>query len=340
MSSPRTKPILRWFHLLPLAMALAAGHASAQRELRYASAAPPGSIYAKQVERLAAQVEEETQGKVKIVPFHNSQLGGELDVIGQIARGRIDMGGFAGTALSLQAPEINLLQLPFYFDSTAQRDCVMDNHARPLIAESLAKKGLHFFAWGESGEVQLIGKKPFASPTDLRGIKFGHLPGKTISEFARLKGANSVPISSAEIASSLQTGLIDSYTTIPVVYIPAGLNKISPVMTKLDMYAAVTINVIHKASYDKWPAEVRTAFERGVARTPTSVVRQEVRDLNAQLYKAHTDGGGTLVSVTPEQRAQWQKDLTPFYASVVKDLGAPAEKLFAAMEAGKKACSS
>ncbi|MGD9944925.1 MAG: TRAP transporter substrate-binding protein DctP [Burkholderiaceae bacterium] len=330
----------RWLALAALSAAvLAPSTAAAQYQIRYASAAPSGSIFAKQVERLAAQIGEESQGKIQVSPFHNSQLGGEADVIGQIARGRIDMGGFSATTLSLQAPELTLLQLPFFFDSEAQRDCVMDNHAKPLVIEALARKGLHFFAWGESGDVQLVGKKSFASPADLKGIKFGHLPSKALSDFARLQGANPIPITSAEIASSLQTGLIDSFTTMPVFYIPAGLNKIAPIMTKLDMSSAFTINVIHKGTYDKWPAEVRAAFDRGVAKTPTSTVRQEVRDLNRQLLKAHTDGGGAVAPVTPAQRAEWQKGLRPYYLTLVKELGASGEKLFSTMEAGKKACA-
>jgi len=324
---------------LALAAALAPLAASAQVELKYASAAPPGSLFAKQIERLAADIAAETGGKVKVNPFHNAQLGGEADVIGQIVRGRVEMGGFAAAALSLQTPEIGLLQLPFMFDSTAQRDCVLDNHAKPIVVENLAKKGLHFVAWGESGVNQIIGKKAYPTPADVKGAKVAHFPGKVISEFWRHVGANPVPTSSADLASGLQTGLLDAMATVPVYYIPSGLNKIAPTLTKVDLSAAMTVNVVSKSVYDKWPADLRAAFDRGAAKTPTAQVRSEIRALNEQLLKGHKDAGGTLVDVTPEQRALWQKDLAPYYASIVKDLGEPGAKLFAALEAGKKVCA-
>jgi len=334
--------LLRHRFLLPLGLAaLAAGGAQAQTaiELKYASAAPPTSLFAKQVERLATDIGAETKGAIKVTPFHNSQLGSETDVIGQIARGRVDMGGFAAGAMALQVPEIGLLQLPFYFDNAVQRDCVMDNHAKPLVVEGLAKKGLQFLAWGEAGSLELIGKRAFTAPADVKGIKMGSFANKVSIEFWKHMGTNPVPTMTPDLASSLQTGLIESFATVPVFYVPSGLNKIAPVMSKVDIAISLTINVMNKAAYEKLPAELRADLDRGVLRTPTATVRSEIRSLNESLLKMHRESGGTVAEATPAQRAQWQKGLQPFWASVVKDLGPAGERLFAAMEAGKLACS-
>ena len=52
-----------------------------------------------QTERFAKDVDEESKGEMKIQPFLASQLGSEQDTVQQVARGRIDMGGFsAGSA--------------------------------------------------------------------------------------------------------------------------------------------------------------------------------------------------------------------------------------------------
>jgi len=75
-------------------------------EFKFASSAPPTSPWAKQIDRMAVQVAEETQGKVKITPFYGSQLGSENDAISQISRGRIDMGSFTANSVALQVPEV------------------------------------------------------------------------------------------------------------------------------------------------------------------------------------------------------------------------------------------
>ena len=124
-------------------------------EVKFASSAPPSSPWAQQIDRMAAFVGAQSKGALKINPFYNSQLGTENDAIAQISRGRIEMGAFTAGAVALQVPEIALIQLPFYFVSSAQRDCVLDQHAQKPVADALAKKGLKFLRWGEVGPVHL-----------------------------------------------------------------------------------------------------------------------------------------------------------------------------------------
>ena len=100
---------------LMLGSALLASHGAALAqpkpiELRYTSGAPPkGNPWVMQIERFAKDVDEESKGEIKIAPFFASQLGSEQDTVQQVARGRIDMGGFSAGSAALVVPEIALL---------------------------------------------------------------------------------------------------------------------------------------------------------------------------------------------------------------------------------------
>jgi TRAP-type transport system periplasmic protein len=249
------------FKLVALALTLATGLAQSQTtpiEYKFASSAPPTSPWAKQIDRTAAQVAEETKGAVKITPFYGSQLGSENDAIAQISRGRIDMGSFTANSVALQVPEIALLQLPFFFESQAQRDCVLDNHVQKHTVEALAKKNLVFLSWGEVGSVHLPGKKAYATPADVKGIKVGVVANKMTADFWRAMGANPIPTNVAEATSSSQTGLIDTYPTPFAFYVPSGLNKVLPTITKLPLWEAAGVWLINKGIYDKMPADSYT----------------------------------------------------------------------------------
>ena len=324
---------------LPLVCAL--GQAAAQTtEFKFASSAPPTSPWAKQIDRTAAEVAEETKGAVKITPFYGSQLGSENDAIAQISRGRIDMGSFTANSVALQVPEVALVQLPMYFASRAQRDCVLDNHVRKPVAEALARKGLVFLNWGEVGSIHLPGKKAYASPADVKGIKVGVVANKMTADFWRAVGANPIPTTVAEATSSSQTGLIDTYPTPFAFYVPSGLNKVLPVMTKLPLWESSGITLMNKAAYDKLPAEVKAGFDRGIARTPVSTLRAEIRGVDTALTNVHKQAGGTVVEATPAQLAEWGKGLEPVWADIAKDLGPDAVKLLAVMDAAKKTCEA
>ena len=291
--------------LATLGIALVHVDAKAQAiELKFASSAPPTSPWAKQIYRTAAFMDAETKGAVKIAPFYNSQLGSENDAIAQISRGRLEMGSFTASAVALQVPEISLIQLPFYFASGAQRDCVLDNHAQKPISEALAKKGLRFMRWGEVGAVHLPGKKAYVTPADVRGIKVGVVTNKMNNEFWKVMGANPVPTAVAEVSSSMQTGLIDTYPTPFAFYVPSGLNKIAPTITKFPLWDAAGVVLMNLSVYDKLPAEAKAAFERENEKYPNSLYRAEIRGVDTALTNATKAGGGNVVDTTAEQRAE------------------------------------
>ena len=327
---------------VPVALVFAAGLAQAQTvpvELKFASSAPPTSPWAKQIDRTAADVAEQSQGGVKITPFYNSQLGSENDAIAQISRGRIEMGSFTANSVALQVPEIALLQLPFFFASQAQRDCVLDNHVEKATIEALAKKGLVFLSWGEVGSIHLPGKKAYVTPADIKGIKVGVVANKMTADFWRAMGANPIPTTVAEASSSMQTGLIDTYPTPYAFYVPSGLNKIAPFMTKFPLWEAAGMTLINKGVYDKLSPEARAGFDKGRNKVPVAQLRAEIRGVDSALTAAHKAAGGTVVDTTPEQRTEWSKGLAPVWTAIAKDLGPDGEKYLALMEAGKKACA-
>ena len=69
--------------------------AQGAKELRYASSAPPNTVWEMQTVRFAEGRGRSERGKLKINAFLNSQLGSEQDTVQQVARGRIDMGGYS-----------------------------------------------------------------------------------------------------------------------------------------------------------------------------------------------------------------------------------------------------
>ncbi|MBL8674618.1 MAG: TRAP transporter substrate-binding protein DctP [Rhodospirillales bacterium] len=110
---------------LAVVAAAATGGASAQQkaaEFRYTTGAPPNTPWVMQLDRFAKDLDEESKSAMKIVPFINAQLGNEQDTMQQVARGRIDMGGFSVAAAALLVPELSLTGLPFYFTSAKQQD--------------------------------------------------------------------------------------------------------------------------------------------------------------------------------------------------------------------------
>ena len=308
-------------------------------ELRYSSGAPPkGNPWATQIERFAKIVDEESKGELKINPFFGSVLGSEQDTVQQVARGRIDMGGYSTGAAALIVPEVVLLATAGMFASVAERDCVLDNHVKGLVTELFDKKGIKFLGWTEVGSIDLFAKKPLTSPKDMNGLKAAAYANKGSMLFYSSLGATPAPLGLPEWIPAFQTGMAEVVGTPITFALPSGLTKVAPVATRLGLAYSPALTLVNKSVFDKMPKPLQEALLRANERIPSSQFRAEVFGFESVLYGMHEKAGGTTVNLTPEQREAWRKALEPNLPVLVADIGGSAKALMALIDVGRKAC--
>ena len=301
---------------LGLGLALAPSLSPAQdkkpTELRYTSGAPPtGNPWVMQTNRFAKNVEEESKNELKIQPFFGSQLGSEQDTVQQVARGRIDMGGFSTGSAALVVPEITLLTMPGYFRDVQEQDCVLDNHMVKVTTELFEKKGVRFLGWTEVGAVELFGKKAFVAPKDMNGVKAAAYANKTQTVFYGSLGATAIPLGLPEWIPAFQTGMAEAVLTVITYALPSGLTKVAPVVTRNGLSNAPGITLMNKAVFDKLPKAQQEALTKASERVPSSQYRAEIRGFESTLYGMMEKAGGQVAVLTPEQREVWRKTLEP-----------------------------
>ena len=254
---------------------LAPGAALAQAkpiELRYSSGAPPkGNPWVMQIERFAKEVDDESKGELKIQPFLGSQLGSEQDTVQQVARGRIDMGGYSGGSAALVLPEVALLLMPFYFRNAAEVDCVLDNHMTKIVDRRPSPRRACSSSAGRSvGSIDMFGKKPFMAPPDLKGAKAAIYANKTQALFFSSMGASVNPLGLPEWIPAFQTGMADVVLTTITYGLPSGLTKVAPVVSRVNAYDSPGLTLMNKGVWDKLSKPHQEAIVRASARNPSS----------------------------------------------------------------------
>jgi len=324
---------------LGLALATGALAQSAPVELRYATSAPSKTVWEMQVLRFQKQIDELSKGTLKINAFLNSQLGSEQDTVAQVARGRIDMGGYSITAGSLLVPEISLLSIPFLFKDQKEQDCVYDKHLTKLTQDMFVKKGVVMIGWSEVGVADIIGKKAYVSPNDLKGLKARSAPNKVAAFMWSEFGANPNPLPVTEWNSAFQTGLIDVADSGPTFYFFSGLAKLAPVVTMTQHQDQGGVVLINKAAYDKLSDEHKKVLAATETMTPASQLRAEVRGFEGKIREMHKAAGGTVVELTPDQRAVWRKGVEGVWPKMVAAVGGDTNAYWKAIRDGIKACS-
>lgn len=338
-------PGTAWAMLAPLALCLAASGAAAQAgkpvtELRFASSTPARSIWGTQVERWIKTIEEESGGTVRINFFPGGQLGADADLVQQVARGRIDAAGVGSGFIQLLAPETQLLLLPFFFRSATEMDCALDRHLAPVIDQKLSEKGVKVLGWSEGGTLDFAGKRAFVHPADIAGVKAGVTGIRATLLMWQALGANPTVVTFPEIPTAFQTGMIDIAPTVPARYVSEGVNKVAPVLSRVELFYGGAISIMNKAAWDRLTPEQRAAFDRAAARIPLSLLRQEVRAIQDQLVDAHAKSGGQVMVPTAEQRDAFRKVIAPLWPRMAQEAGPEGPRFFALMEAARSACQA
>jgi hypothetical protein len=73
--------------------------------------------------------------------------------------------------------------------------------------------------------------------------------------------------------------------------------------------------------------------------TPAAQLRSEVRGFEGKIREMHKAAGGTIVALTPEQRAVWRKGAEAAWPKMVDAVGGESNAYWKAIQDGIKACS-
>jgi len=312
--------------------------ARAETELKFSSAAPPKTPWAAHFNSLAESIEQSSNGELKVVVFNGSQLGNEQDVIRQVVRGRVHMGGFSNTAASLIVPEIALLASPYLWDSLEQADCALDNHLISVYGDKFLKKGLVILGWTEVGYMGYASKNPIGSVSELAGMKLRVAPTKASSLTAQAYGANAVVLPITEVASGLQTGLVDGADLPTLIYASMGVGKVAPNWIASNHSHQVGMVLMSKKVWNRLSEEAKNQVMS--IQVPPTKLRTQVRGASTTLLGKFSEGGGNVVNFNEQQMAEWESVGQKVQQQMVKEIGGDAADIYQKILDAKQACGA
>lgn len=311
--------------------------ATAAIELKYSSTAPANTPWVKHSEAIRDAVAVNSAGEIQINLFNGGQLGDELTVIKQVARGRIDFGGFSMTAAANMVPELALMGTPFLWDNFEQLDCAMDNHLAPVFESLFDKKGFKFVQWNELGWINVFGKQPLLTVADFDGYKIRAAPAKYSANFLKGMGANGIVLPFSETPAALQTGMIDGAALPGVTFVAAGFGKLAPHYTLSRHIHQSGMILMSKKSWAKLGAEGQQQFMDGLA--PIAGLRAQVRGMSDFLLGKYQEAGGPVHELSDAQREQWKAAVLPGRDELVASIGGDSDRVWQHILAAKQACN-
>ena len=204
--------------------------------LKVASLAPDGSSWIKALRAVDQQIQDQTNGVVKLKIYPGGVQGDEKVVLRKMRIGQLQGGGFAGQGISQIFPDILALQIPFLFNDYNEIDYILE-HMDAFYKEAYAARGFVHLGWTDIGFVHILSKVPIRGVDDIRQHKVWRLEEEPITDMLfSLAQVTSVPLTIADVLLGLQTNLVD------VVYAPPAAAIVLQWFTRVQYINKLPIN--------------------------------------------------------------------------------------------------
>jgi TRAP-type C4-dicarboxylate transport system substrate-binding protein len=283
--------------------------------IRMATLVPDGSSWYLILKETAEKWKELSGGRVRVRLYPGGVAGDDPDVVRKMRLGTLSAGVLSAVGVGEIDRSVYALGIPLMYESYEEVYWVQEKMKADLEA-GLEKKGFIVLNWMDGGWVHFFTKKPVAVPADLQKLKLFTWAGDAEAvEVWRAGGFRPVPLPSTEIATALQTGLIEALGAPPQVAVISQFFNHAPNMTDLRWQLLLGATLITKTAWEKIPADVRPAIRQATVDAGTRL-RKEIREAEAADVEAMKKRGLTVVPVTAAQRVEWQKLTETLYPEI------------------------
>jgi TRAP-type C4-dicarboxylate transport system substrate-binding protein len=298
--------IVHWFVAAAVAVsAAAAPPASAQTTvIKLCSLVPEGSVWDRALRDMGAEWKTATGGRVTLQVFPGGVAGDEPTFVRKMRVGQFQAAAVTTAGLSEIDPAFKMFEIPMFFSSYEELHAVLAK-LEPTLQQRLNEKGFRLLSWGHGGWVYYFTKQKATTVADLRKSKLFWLPDDKMVQVWRKNGFNPVPLSTADILTGLQTGMIDTYPSTPLLVLALQWHKFTPHMAGVGMAPLVGGLVISEKSWQKISeadrAKVMTACQKLGSRLAVEIPRQDTTAV-ALMQKT----GLTVNPVSAADLSEWR----------------------------------
>ena len=287
--------------IIALAFSVSVGAA----RLKIATLAPAGTTWMKEMKAGAKQIEQRTEGRVKLKFYPGGVMGNDKSVHRKIKIGQLQGGAFTPGGLAQVNSSIQALGLPMMFDSYAEVDYVrakMD----PVIRQEMEASGFVILGISDGGFVRILSKQPMQDLESIRASKVWIPEGDRVGQIVfRALGITPVALPISDIFTGLQTGLIETVAVNPTGAIAFQWHTSASFMTETPISYLIGVLAVQKKSFDKLSAADQAVVREEIGKVFARLdVLNRSDDLAAiAALKKH---GITFVSPNPGEAERWK----------------------------------
>ncbi|WP_198158451.1 TRAP transporter substrate-binding protein [Enterovibrio coralii] len=154
-------------------------------------------------------VEKRTKGQMAIEIVQQGTKSAEREIISAVQKGNMDFAIIPTSRLSYIAPDLQLFDLPFFFEDVDAVNRVYDSSAGQILLSKLDIQGLVGLAFWHGGFKNLVTKEPLTNPEDMKSQRFKVFESSLLREQFSRWGAHSLSLAASQTPMAYDKKAID-----------------------------------------------------------------------------------------------------------------------------------
>jgi len=188
---------------------------------------------------MGEELEKNSKGRLALEIYPSSQLGSERQCLELLQIGSLEMTKVSAAVMENFAPDMKVFGLPFLFKNKAHRFKILDGKIGKELLDGGTKYWLKGLGYYDAGSRSFYTKeKQINTPDDLKGMKIRVMESATAMNMVKKLGGSPTPISSGELYTALQQGVVDGAENNPPTFYLSGQYEVCKYYS-LDEHTAI-----------------------------------------------------------------------------------------------------
>lgn len=239
-------------------------------------------------EEFAKELEEASDGTLKVEIYPSETLGKTTDMIETISKGAPILQDSDPSHLSDYVPDFSVFMHPYLFKKPEDIEKAWKSEEGQRLTEELEKKGLKVVTMVYFGTRHLLTNKEVTTRDDAKNLKIRNAPTKMWNEVTKTLGGNPTNTAWSEVYTALSQGVADAAESPLALLYSSKIYETREHISLTGHLVATTSVVMSKDVYDSLPDKAKKAISEVGSAYPTKRAPQilEIEDEFRQKLEA------------------------------------------------------
>jgi len=270
----------------------------------------------------ADNVEEASEGRIKIERFHAMALGGKPpELYDQVVDGVADIAWTVVGYTPGRFPSTEVFELPFMIDDARAASYAYWHMYEEGMNEQFSD--VHMLGTWVHGPGLIHSADPVESPADLKGMKIRG-GSRLVNKLLEATGATPVGMPVPAVSEALSKGVIDG-TTIPWEVTSAlKIPELVENHTEFEgtaLYTLTFVFVMNKDAYAALPADLQAVVDNNSGLEFSIFAGGVMLDTDAPARAIAEEAGNNIITIDADTAiSDWKPVVDPIYANWIADV--------------------